>query len=129
MTEKEMEVYSIMSFCGRMAVLKVMEESRSGEYASPNFMGTGLCLAGFLRQGETLDSFIHRKEVIKERAQKNNEKIPQSLIKKKVFAVPKDVLYRALAKDTYFGKASESSLRKITEGFIRILGKLEREEF
>ena len=120
------EMYILKPFAGRMAVLKVLEESRS-EYCLPDFMGTGYCLDGILRSGETLEDFIHRKQCIKERIEKNNEKLPQSLIKKKVFAVPKEKLYEEICRDPYLSRATSDVKRKFTDAILRILSKIERE--
>lgn len=40
-------------------------KSREQDYESPNFNGTGMALAGVLRNGETIEDFIIHKESMK----------------------------------------------------------------
>lgn len=121
---EKMNLYTLKPFGGKMLVLKKMEEMRNEEHCSPDFMGTGLCLDGCLRCGETLEDYIYRKDAIRDKIKKNNHNLPQSLIKKKVFAISKEQLYLEISKDPYFTQYDDKRKRKFTEGFLRIMSKI-----
>jgi len=59
----------LIEVCGKIHVLRdlTIDEKNKRIYYEielPNFRGTGLALAGFLKHGETLDEFKKRKNEI-----------------------------------------------------------------
>ena len=123
--------YTIKRLYGRDYVLKAMIEPRDKEsgYKQPNFMGTGLCLDGVLRKGETISEYEDRKAFGRSAAERANETITQSLISKRVIAVPKELLYEFICDDEYLSKAKPATRLKVCNAMFRILSKLQNDDY
>ena len=69
--------YQLIKVHGRDHVVKDQEHERRsmtiiGEFRHPdaNYLNTGRCLCGVLNKGETLDEWIIRREIIREKFNK-----------------------------------------------------------